>query len=82
MGTMYVSGVHRGQKRVSDPPGMGLTDSCGTLYECKELNPGSLGEHLVLLTFKPPLQPSLNISFSRKPNCIFNFLFLLVLVLV
>ena len=37
--------------------GTRVTDSCGLSCGCWELNPGPLGEKLMLLTTEPPFQP-------------------------
>ena len=54
----YTVAVFRHMKRSSDP----ITDGCGPLCGCWELNSGPQEEQSVLLTSEPSLQPSTRLS--------------------
>ena len=60
----FASSEHRGQKRVSCPPGTGLTDVCESPRGCWELNSGPQQEQPVL----SPAQPSLQTNTFYKPQ--------------
>lgn len=71
--TMYLLGVHRNQKRVSDSLEQGVTDGYKPPHWCWELNPNPREDQPVILTKEQSLQflNYLNFKTNREMECMF-----------